>query len=164
VFPQTKSGGSTTFGALTLLLGLGAVSGCGSADRLPTAPVTGIVTFDGKPLANAEIWLVPKSEEVKNAKITIRPYAKTRADGTFTVTSYLVDDGAPLGEYAIMVVPAGSRTNTEEERANDAPSEKKGRDRPLATFPAKYRDPTTSGQSFTVKDGPNQLVLDLKSK
>jgi hypothetical protein len=159
VFAQAKP-----IGVLALLLGLTAISGCGSDGRLPTAPVAGKITFDGKPLANAEIWLVPRSDEVKNAKVTIRPYAKTRPDGTLTVTSYLVDDGAPLGEYAIMIVPPGSRTNTDEERANDAPSEAKRRERPLASFPAKYRDPTTSGLTFTVKGGPNQLVLDLKSK
>jgi hypothetical protein len=40
---------------------LGFVAGCGGDGRLATAPVTGNITFDGKPLANAEIWLVPKS-------------------------------------------------------------------------------------------------------
>jgi len=147
-----------------MLLLLGFVVGCGGDGRLPTSPVAGSITFDGKPLANAEIWLVPKSEEVKNARVTIRPYAKTQPDGTFTVTSYLVDDGAPLGEYALMVVPAGSRTNTEEERATDMPTEKKARDRRPPSFPAKFRDPTTSGLFFTVKGGQNQLLLELKSR
>src|SRR5262245_1819666 len=115
--------------------GIVVLTGCGSDGRLPTSPVTGKVTFDGKPSANAEIWLVPKSEEVKNAKMTIRPYAKTKADGTLTVTSYFVDDGAPVGEYALMVVPAESRADTEEDRATDTPSERKGKGRRLASFP-----------------------------
>jgi hypothetical protein len=150
--------------SLVVVLGLAALTGCRGDGRLPTAPVTGKITFDGKPLANAEIWLVPVSEEVKNAKTTIRPYAKTKADGTFIVTSYLVDDGAPLGEYALMVLPAESRADTEANRATDTPSEKKGKDRRPASFSVKYKDPTTSGLSFTVNVGPNELILDLKSK
>jgi hypothetical protein len=146
-----------------LLLAAAFASGCQSG-RLPTAPVAGKITFDGKPLANAELWLVPKSEAVKNAAIAIRPYAKTSADGTFTVTSYYVDDGAPLGEYAVMVVPPGSRAAPEEDRANDLPAEKKQRSPRPVPFPLKYQDPTTSGLTVTVTDGPNQLALDLKSK
>ena len=114
----------------------GLLAGCAGDGTLPTAPVSGKVTFDGKPLAHAEIWMVPRTEAVKNAKMTIRPYAKTDADGAFTVTSYYVDDGAPLGEYAIMVVPAGSRANTEEELATDMPSEKKGKARRSILVPA----------------------------
>src|SRR5262245_28829477 len=150
--------------SLVVVFGLAALTGCGGASRLQTAPVTGKVTFDGKPLANAEIWLVPTSENVKNAKVTIRPYAKTKADGTFRVTSYFVDDGAPVGEYAVMVVPAGSRTDTDEDRAMHRPSENKAIERRRGSFLAKYKDPTTSGLTVAVKDAPNQLDLELKSK
>jgi hypothetical protein len=62
-----------------------------------------------------------------------------------------------------MVLPPGRGANTEEERATDTPAEKKSPSK-RAAFPFKYRDPTTSGLSFTVKAGPNELSLDLKSK
>ncbi len=159
--PSRFGGWVALFGVTTV-----ALSGCHDDRTLPTCPVSGKVALDGKPLAGAEIWLVPTdaNETVKNAKMTIRPYAKSKADGTFTLTSYFVDDGAPVGEYAVMVVLEGAQANTEEERENDAPAEKGGRPRRGSRLPAKYTSPTTSGLTFTVKDGPNQLDLDLKSK
>jgi hypothetical protein len=148
----------------TCSLGLLAVLGCGDGDRLPTAPVTGKVLFDGKPLAKAELWLVPTSEEVKTAKITIRPYARTNEEGAFTMTSYLVDDGAPLGDYAVMVLPALPMAGTEEELADDMPAEGQPQAKLATPFPRKYADPTTSGLTFTVKEGNNELNLELKSR
>lgn len=138
--------------------------GCGKEnDPLPTHPVKGQLTLEGHPVAGAEIWLVPQdsNEAVKNAKRTIRPYAKTQADGTFTITSYYTDDGAPAGDYAIMVLGPGSSDNADEH--DDTPPVKgKGR-RPRA-IPTKYGSPTTSGLSFTVQNGPNELNIDLKAK
>ncbi|MBY0455922.1 MAG: DUF4198 domain-containing protein [Gemmataceae bacterium] len=154
-------------GALGLLVVCLAALGCGDNGRLPTRPVSGKVTLDGQPLAGAEVWLVPTDANtaVKTAKITVRPYAKTKADGTFALTSYLPDDGAPDGPYAVMVVLEGAAANTEEERANDTPADPKAaRKARRPFFPRKYTDPTTSGLSFAVGDGPNQLDLDLKSK
>ena len=166
MIPRVQSRGITTW-IVAAIVGLFAVAGCGNDGRLPTRPVTGKVTLDGNPLANAEIWLVPITEEVKNAKMTIRPYAKSAPDGTFTVTSYFVDDGARLGEYAVMVVAAGGAPAAEEDRENDTPPEKKtekGKNKRLSPLPVKYKDPTTSGLAFTVKDGPNELNLELKTK
>lgn len=139
-------------------------TGCGDDGRLPTAPVSGKILFEGKPLQSAEIWLVPSSEEVKNAAITIRPYARTKDDGTFIMTSYLVDDGAPLGNYAVMVLPALPMAGTEEELATDTPAEGNPQAKLSTPFPRKYADPTTSGLTFTVKEGPNELNLELKSR
>ena len=166
MFHPTRSRAAVHLGGVAVLLGLCALPGCGENGRLPTRPVKGKVTLDGKPLANAEIWLVPTTEEVKNARITIRPYAKSAPDGTFTVSSYLVDDGAPAGDYAVMVVAAGGQADTEEDRQTDTPSQKKterGKNKRLSPFPGKYKSPATSGLSFTVQNGPNELNLDLKS-
>lgn len=114
-------------------------------------------------MAGAEIWLVPQdsNEAVKNAKITIRPYAKTQADGTFTLTSYYIDDGAPAGDYAIMVLGASGSDNADEEQEAPAVT---GKGRRPRTIPSKYASPTTSGLSFTVHNGPNELIIDLKAK
>ncbi len=115
-------------------------------------------------MAKAELWLVPTSEEVKTAKITIRPYARTNEEGAFTMTSYLVDDGAPLGDYAVMVLPALPMAGTEEELADDMPAEGQPQAKLATPFPRKYADPTTSGLTFTVKEGNNELNLELKSR
>ncbi len=151
------------------LLGACALAGCGKEDgRLSTQPVTGKVTLDGKSLANAEIWLVPTSEDVKNAKMTVRPAAKSGADGTFTLSSYVSNDGAPVGDYAVMVVKTGMKGESDDEDAEGGGKEKTFAATVKAMnnsgFPAKYGNPTTSGLTFTVRDGPNQLDLALKSK
>jgi hypothetical protein len=136
-------------------------AGCGGDGRLPTHPVRGTVTFDGKPLPRAEVWLVPKDEAALKAEIMIRPAGVTDADGAFTTTTYLTGDGAPAGEYAAIVhwTPARGATDNADEPA-DAPA--KGPRRPA--FPSKYRSPTTSGLTATVAPGPNQIALDLKAK
>lgn len=149
------------------LVGLVLALGCGSErEVLATHPVTGKVTLDGKPLSGAEIWLVPTdaNEKVKNVKFTVRPYAKSKSDGTFVVTSYLTDDGAPAGDYAVMVVVEGGQANSQEEREDDMPAAPKPKGRRRSPVPAKYSDPTTSGLAFKVVEGANELVLELKSK
>jgi hypothetical protein len=166
---------STRSGRLCVIvvaaIGLCGVLGCGNEDRiLSTQPVTGKVTLDGKPLAGAEIWLVPTdaNEKVKNAKMTIRPYAKSQADGTFTLTSYVSNDGAPLGEYGVMVQKVGGTSAAAEGDAEvdpETPRQTKTGKASNAPDPlSKYRNPTVSGLTFTVKEGPNQLNLELKSK
>ncbi|MBA4188144.1 MAG: hypothetical protein C0467_09015 [Planctomycetaceae bacterium] len=152
---------------LVALIGICSLTGCTKEELpLPTQPVTGKVTLDSKPLGGAEIWLVPadSNDKVKNAKMTVRPYAKTKVDGTFIINSYLTDDGAPLGEYRVMVVVEGGQANTQEEREDDMPAAPKPKGKRRPAIPAKYSDPTTSGLTFTVKEGPNELVLELKSK
>jgi hypothetical protein len=156
------------------LFGLCAVIGCGTQEgRLSTRPVTGKAALDGKPLAGAEIWLVPKSPEVANAKMTVRPYAKTGADGTFKLTSYVADDGAPIGDYTVIVQKTGGTADADDPDADPENPPSKGKPKTFAAtvaalknsrLPAKYSNPTTSDLTFTVKDGPNQLDFDLKSK
>ena len=143
-------------------LALVVLAGCGGDGRLPTYPVRGTVTFDGKPLPRAEVWLVPKDEAALKAEIMVRPYGVTEADGSFVASTYLTGDGAPAGEYAAIVHWSPTRGATD--NADDAAAEagSKGPRRP--PFPAKYRTPATSGLTATVGPGPNQIALDLKAK
>lgn len=48
------SGWAALFGVTMFVL-----CGCSDDRPLPTRPVSGKVVLDGKPLAGAEIWLVP---------------------------------------------------------------------------------------------------------
>ena len=169
---STQSRGHARW-VLVAVLGLCALAGCNGENRLPTHPVSGKVMFDGKPLSGAEIWLVPTdaNAEVKNAKMTIRPYAKSNADGMFTMTSYVKDDGAPPGEYVVIVQKAAGGANENDPEADpETPRPTKGNPKTGAAqqtprFPGKFGSPATSGLSFTVKEGQNnQLNLDLKSK
>jgi len=150
------------FRGLMLITAL-AVVGCGEAEQFPTHPTTGIVTLDGQPFAGAEVWLVPKTEALAKATMTIRPYGRSAADGTVKFTTYLIEDGAPVGDYDVMIIKeAGAQGPTDDGDAVVATAAAKGK-RGLR-LPAKYGVPATSGLSATVKPTTNQFVFELKSK
>src|SRR5215471_5124897 len=88
------------------------VTGCGSkgpAPRTDLVPVTGSLTFQGRPLADARLVFVPTDKEV-----TDRPGATVDAEGNFEV---FCDDqpGAPPASYRIIVM-AFKATDDEEQK------------------------------------------------
>jgi hypothetical protein len=73
--------------------------GCSKSEsRLPVHPVTGQVTFNGKPAGGAAIIFHPK-----NAATNPTAQAKADAQGNFTLTTYQAGDGAASGDYAVTV-------------------------------------------------------------
>src|SRR4051812_17785914 len=87
---------------LTLLvLLLAGCSGPKTAD-LTMHPVTGEVTYDGKPAAGVKVTLVPTDAPMV-PKIPQNPHAVTRADGTFAVTTFTDGDGAAEGGYQLVL-------------------------------------------------------------
>ncbi|MBL8849208.1 MAG: hypothetical protein JNG89_05970, partial [Planctomycetaceae bacterium] len=76
--------------------------GCGGANPWETVyPATGVLTFNGKPLADAEIALIPVDA---TAPPTVRPRARSTSDGAFAVWTYEQGDGAPAGQYKATVI------------------------------------------------------------
>src|SRR5262245_41709247 len=74
--------------------------GCsGGAKQPKTVPVTGQVLFEGAPLPRAEVVFVP----VGATEDTPRPNAITDAEGRFTPTTFSARDGAPEGDYVVLV-------------------------------------------------------------
>jgi hypothetical protein len=81
-----------------------ALCGCGSsqpADRVPVFPAAGKVSFDGRPLTGAFVVLHPKA--AADGKTAPRPHAQAAADGSYTLTSYEANDGAPAGDYTVTI-------------------------------------------------------------
>ena len=79
------------------------VVGCG-ASHPPLTVVTGTVTYDGKPLEDATVAIIPDGGDG-----TAKPAdGKTDADGQFTLTTTFIDgeivDGAVEGTYTLRVV------------------------------------------------------------
>lgn len=77
-----------------------ALVGCGEAkpERVKVFPVKGTVTFKGEQMPGALVAFHPKTplgEGVPN------PRASVAKDGTFTVSTYDGNDGAPAGEYVL---------------------------------------------------------------
>lgn len=125
------------------LLAATALTGCApSAAWEITHPTTGKVTFKGKPLAEVELSFFP---EDKSFPESIRPRAKTAADGTFVVWTHTQGDGAPAGSYKVTLIHNAVATsqNTIVAKPND--------------LPIKYAMPGTTDISVQVFAGNNEL-------
>src|SRR5262245_1990400 len=82
-----------------------ALAGCGSDAKPKTFPVKGVLTHKGKqgeqPAAGALVVFHPVGIQVHEAN---RPMATVRSDGTFALSTFGREDGAPAGEYYVTVV------------------------------------------------------------
>lgn len=86
------------------------LSGCGGqsdpwiAERPKTVPVTGMVILDQKPVEGAIVSFLSESQQNGAS-------ARTRADGTFTLTTFVDDDGAVPGVYRVAISKAVVKTD-----------------------------------------------------
>ena len=78
------------------------LSSSGCSPKLPTVPVTGTVTYNGKPLDGAQVSFVSKEEGGHGASGT------TDAQGRFSMQTYLAGQksvaGAMPGDYGVTVI------------------------------------------------------------
>jgi hypothetical protein len=115
-------------------------------NRKPVHPVKGTVFFEGSPVPNAGVTFHLLNPETK--KFTHAADALAEADGTFTLTTYAANDGAPAGEYAVTVV------------CPYPPLDAEGKPAPNL-LPERYSKPETTPLKATVKAGPNEVLLEL---
>jgi hypothetical protein len=125
---------------------VGIIAGCsgdGGVDKLDVFKVTGTLTLDGKPFGPTVITLLPMSTDKKHPGRSVK--GAVDDGGNISLTSYAVGDGAPAGEYRVVVADTF------------AP--------PPKPFPALYRD--SQKTSLTVKveaNDENVLKIDMDSK
>src|SRR5262245_61668020 len=83
-----------------------ACTGCGAKEpqRLTVYPVSGKLTVNGRPAEKAEVTLRPLTDLNEPTKRSVLPFARVEADGAFKIGTYLADDGAPAGEYAVTAI------------------------------------------------------------
>jgi len=75
------------------------LTGCGRNDgRLEVHPVAGAVFVNGIPADGCVVSFVPVDPELKGV---VMPAGKTDEFGSFRLTTYETDDGAPAGTYAV---------------------------------------------------------------
>ena len=122
--------------------------GCGTGRN--TATVSGRVTLDGAPLADARVNFQPTGESKEPG---IGSYGRTNANGEYSLT--LIDDkgeGAIVGMHRVMIkaVPAGRAENDDKTPA--------GKDR----VPPEYN--LNSTLTFEVKPGHNTADWPLVTK
>lgn len=97
-----------------MILALLAATGCGE-DRPKLYPATGQLFVSGKAAPGAVVSLHPvdgKDFDRRGA----RPRGRVRENGTFALSTYETNDGAPVGEYRVCVTWFGSVEDPETAR------------------------------------------------
>jgi hypothetical protein len=152
--------------ALSLLTVLGA--GCGGPERPNMAPVSGVVSFQGQPLAGAQV-------SFHNDKSPRVASGVTDAQGKFTLTTFDPGDGAIIGEHRVSIAKLQGASELSSASAAD-PTAAYGSGMAAAAsgkmstlqkneLPAKFANPTSSGLTVTVtKEGPNEFPFDIKAE
>lgn len=111
---------------------------CGGApapnpDNKPTHPVQGQVLLDDRPVKNVTVTFHLQGGDAKAP----RAYGRTDADGKFTLSTYQPGDGAPTGSYLVTLLPDADEAGP--------------------SVAASYGHPSTSGLTFEVKEGANNV-------
>jgi hypothetical protein len=128
--------------AFGLTATIATLTGCGGGGLVPAS---GTVTYQSKPIADANVIFTPKGEGRAATGIT-------DASGKFVLGTEKTGDGAMPGEYRVSVTP---NLPPPAEGDYSAP--------PPPPFPAKYTTAGSSDLTATVKKGdPNQFTLEMK--
>jgi len=131
------------------------IFGCGDPNAPPLHPVSGTVTLDGKPLANAGVMFLPRGDTRGNACVGL-----TDPSGKYTLKPERTSGtGAPEGKFA------GTISKMKDPPAGATP------DQPAAaetgfdeTLSAKYWDSVQTILEAEVPAGGKTIDFALKSK
>lgn len=89
--------------SLARIVGLASLvllAGCFSSDKI--APVSGLVTLDGEPLAGAIVGYEPIATE-GDIEAGYGSYARTDDNGRYTLRSLMNEEGAMVGQHRVSV-------------------------------------------------------------
>jgi hypothetical protein len=128
-----------------LVVALGAVAGCSHGGRA-VAPVSGVVTYAGKPVPTGTVVFMPLESGPP-------AYGNIGPDGHFTLSTYSPGDGAVVGKHAVMIT---ALEQLPPELANN-PNRL-----PKMLIPLKYNDTRTSTLTAEVASGDNTIDFPLK--
>lgn len=134
----------TTFLSPPLLCLAILLSGCG---KEKPNPVSGVVTFQGKPVAAGTI-------RFSNPTTAVDIVASLKSDGAYEVVM-ANGKGLPEGTYQVAILPPRAEMPLGPMRPMPKPQSH-------PNIPEKHRDPSTSGLTFTVKPGSNRFDVDMK--
>lgn len=155
---------SKLYSILLLAVSLAAVVGCGGAS-VKTEMVTGLVTLDGEPVANAKITFAPNVG-------SLGAYGNTDETGHYTLTTQggAPNKGAVVGEYKVAIVKQENVAPTpsleEVQKASETGEDiyKKYPAEWVDIVPARYTVPVTSGLTASVQSGKNVFDFALTSE
>lgn len=134
-----------------------AIVGCSGrpANRPATYPVSGIVQFSGSPVAGATVGFQSKQPQGRSAS------GITDAQGRYELTTFSRGDGAPPGDYGVIVLKykETAAASGGEYRPVQGPEPP-----PEHELPPKYAAAATSGLEATVGTTALEFNIDLTGK
>ena len=137
---------------LVALSMLAVLPACSKA--IKTEGVTGVITYNGEPLADATVKFIPTDATGSQS------YGKTNEKGEYKLQTLLgaADAGTTPGEYKVTVdcIETYETGNMIQENGEEKP-ETKAR----SIIPEQYNNAETSGLTATVAPGDNTINFDL---
>ena len=97
----TKRITTRVYAVIVPLLALCSLCAACSTSEFPTAPVTGRVLCEGKPVPHVRVVFEPLGSGI----VGPAGFATVKEDGTFALTSYKEGDGAVIGKHRVRVGP-----------------------------------------------------------
>ena len=151
---RTKTMKKFALGLVALAM-LAVLPACSNA--IKTEGVTGVVTYNGEPLADATVKFLPTDGTGSQS------YGKTNEKGEYKLQTILgaADAGTTPGEYKVTVdcVETYETGVTFEENG-----EEKNETKVRSVIPEKYNNPETSGLTATVNPGDNKIDFALEDE
>ncbi|MDR1491351.1 MAG: hypothetical protein LBT05_01320 [Planctomycetaceae bacterium] len=135
------------------------VSGCNKTKAIKTDIVTGKVTFNGIPCANATVNFTPKKGSGGNPA-----YAVTAENGTYKLQTLLgnPDAGTTPGEYVVTIFRTENEPSGKKFPDPDNPGKTLDEMKPKDVLPVKYKNAKTTPLNATVVTGQvNTFDFDL---
>jgi len=123
-----------------------AVGGCSEGVKL--APVSGVITYQGKPVPNASVLFSPEKGPMA--------FGKTDANGRYTLKTPSVGEGAVLGKHGVSIT-ANQVSGVYSEFSPDGG----GTATTKWIIPEKYATSSTSGLSVIVSTEKNDYSFNL---
>ena len=116
-----------------------AISGASCSSGPKLYPVKGQLFYGNEPAEGAQVVFQLRD----GGPDALKPSGMVQADGTFTLSTHPHGEGAPPGEYVVLVTwyPADAR-----EQEN-----------PRNKLPERYADPSASPLKAAVQNGPTEL-------
>ena len=140
------------YSLLLLVTGFLLVTGCGGGPDL--APVSGRVTIDGQPLADATVGFYPTG-----ANSDVMSSGKTNANGEYTLKTVLKNQtGAVVGKHRVSITQEPGAAGD-----SDLPADKLPKNRP-PKVPAKYQGQDSELKCDVPSGGKTDANFELKSR
>ena len=137
----------------TVAMTLALLAGCGGSGNPRTYAVTGKVVFRGKPCDGALVVFHPTAKGRENDP---KPVATVSEDGSYKLTTYEANDGAPEGDYNVTIVWSEKAKDKKFSLTSEGSS---GADK----FGGRFGDPRNPKHKASVKSsGTNQFDFNLE--